>query len=58
MSHPGFVSKIIKILIFQSGAMIDCLNSMQETPLYLAAENNHVEIIEELIGRGADINKW
>ena len=38
--------------------MIDCLNSMQETPLYLAAENNHVEIIEELIGRGADINKW
>ena len=38
-------------LLFQHGAMVDCLNGSYETPLYLAAENNNLDVIKFLLRR-------
>ena len=38
-------------MLFQHGAMVDCLNGSYETPLYLAAENNNLDVIKFLLRR-------
>ena len=43
------------LLFFQNSATIDCMNSLQQTPLAVAAAYNHVPIIEYLLKQGAEI---
>ena len=42
-------------LFFQNSATINCLNSLHQTPLAVAAAYNHVEVIEFLLKCGAQI---
>ena len=39
----------------QNSATINCLNSLQQTPLAVAAAYNHVPVIEYLLKKGAHI---
>jgi ankyrin repeat protein len=36
--------------------MTNCLNTLQQTPLYLAAENNNLDIIDYLLNRLVQFN--
>ena len=42
-------------MFFQNSATIDCMNSLQQTPLAVSAAYNHVQIIEYLLKQGAEI---
>lgn len=39
------------ILMLQNGAVKNCLNAINQTPLYLAAENNNISVMEYLLDK-------
>ena len=47
----------VKLLIGKNGVDINKEDDFQETPLYIACENGHLEVVKLLIKNGADINK-
>lgn len=46
------------IHIFYDSGKVDtqCMNREGKSPLYIAAEEGHTEIVKELISSGADVN--
>jgi ankyrin repeat protein len=49
---------IVKILLSANAAVdVDAMEGGDYTPLYCAAKNGHVGIVEDLLAAGADVNK-
>ena len=45
----------VKRVVEKSGLDVNCMRG--HTPLYVASENNHLNIVEYLVDNGADMNK-
>ena len=51
------MNKLLKTLLIEKDADVKKANNDGWTPLYIAAENGHLEVIKLLIKKGADVNK-
>ena len=47
-------AELVKVVL-DAGAVVNDVESLDETALHVAAENDHVEIVRLLLGAGADI---
>ena len=54
VSQTGNVALLKKLLSL--GVEIDCLNDDRKSPLHIACENTHIEVVEDLLKNGANPN--
>ena len=54
-AYEGDVSLVESML--QEGVPVDCVNRLDETALFRAAEYNRTDVIRLLLQKGADVNK-
>jgi ankyrin repeat protein len=55
-AREGDLVKLKEILSAQGKDIISCKNEHGQTALHLASRNHHVEVVQEIIQNGADLN--
>ncbi|OCL02330.1 ankyrin repeat protein, partial [Glonium stellatum] len=46
----------VKLLLLEAGNSVNFENGSHDTPIHVAVERGHIEIIQLLLNKGADIN--
>ena len=50
-------TKLLSLLLIEANAIVDSTDRTKCTPLHLAADYGHAEMVELLLAHGADITK-